>query len=123
MKKNFIIYKLVIKVNTYKSICEVVRNMGKILLKNQDINLDTASSSDFIAIILKGLILKKEFNKAENILFEEIEKNKSDQMYKIALDFYEVLSEKINKELLEGNFSKEEVLQGLKDIEAIFNKR
>ncbi len=97
--------------------------MGQRLLKNQDINLDTASSSDFIAIILKGLILKKEFNKAENILFEEIEKNKSDQMYKIALDFYEVLSEKINKELLEGNFSKEEVLQGLKDIEAIFNKR
>lgn len=97
--------------------------MGKILLKNQDINLDTASSSDFIAIILKGLILKKQFNKADNILFEEIEKNKSDQMYKIALDFYEVLSEKSNKELLEGNFSKEEVLQGLKDIEVIFNKR
>ena len=44
-------------------------------------------------------------------------------MHKIALDFYEVLSEKSNEELLEGNFTKEEVLQGLKDIEAIFNKR
>ena len=38
------------------------------------------------------------------ITFEEIEKNKSDQIYKIALDFYEVLSEKRNEELLEGNF-------------------
>ena len=96
--------------------------MGKILLKNEDINLDTASSSDFIAIILKGLILKKEYNKAENILFEEIEKNKSDQMYKIALDFYETLLEKSNEELLAGNFSKDEIFQGLKDIEAIFKK-
>lgn len=96
--------------------------MGKILLKNEDINLDTASSSDFIAIILKGLILQKEYNKAENILFEEIEKNKSDKMHKIALDFYETLSEKSNEELLAGNFSKEEIFQGLKDIEAIFNK-
>ena len=96
--------------------------MGKILLKNQDINLYTASSSDFIAIILKGLVLKKEYNKAENILFEEIEKNKSDQMYKIALDFYETLSEKSNEELLAGNFSKDEIFQGLKDIEAIFKK-
>lgn len=66
--------------------------------------------------------MKKEYNRAENILFEEIEKNKSDQMYKIALDFYETLSEKSNEELLSGNFSKDEIFQGLKDIEAIFKK-
>jgi len=43
-------------------------------------------------------------------------------MYKIALDFYETLSEKSNEELLSGNFSKDEIFQGLKDIEAIFKK-
>ena len=67
---------------------------------NEIINLDEVDSSDYIWILLKSLVLKHEYNKAENILFEEIKKNK----------------------LKNGNFSREEIFQGLKDVNIIFNK-
>ena len=37
---------------------------------NEIINLDEVDSSDYIWILLKSLVLKHEYNKAENILFE-----------------------------------------------------
>ncbi len=86
------------------------------------VNLEDTGSSEILRIILKSLITKKEYNKAENVLFEEIEKNKSEANYKVALDFYEELLEKSNEDLLENNFSNEEVLQGLKDLKVLFNK-
>ncbi len=86
------------------------------------VNLEDTGSSEILRIILKSLMGKKEYNKAEDILFEEIEKNKSEANYKVAIDFYEELLEKNDEELLENNFSKEEVLQGLKDLKTLFNK-
>lgn len=84
------------------------------------VNLEDTGSSEILRIILKSLITKKEYNKAENVLFEEIEKNKSEANYKVAIDFYEELLEKSNEDLLENNFLKEEVLQGLKDLKLLF---
>ena len=86
------------------------------------VNLEDTGSSEILRIILKSLMGKNEYNKAEDILFEEIEKNKSEANYKVAIDFYEELLEKNDEELLENNFSKEEVLQGLKDLKTLFNK-
>lgn len=118
---------MVINMNIEKLINELARNMGKALLQkkednNEIINLDEADSSDYIRIILKSLVLKQDYNKAENILFEEIEKNKSEKIYKVALDFYNLLIDKSDTELRDGNFSREEVFQGLKDVNTIFNK-
>ena len=87
------------------------------------VNLEDTGSSEILRIILKSLIVKKEYNKAENILFEEIEKNKSEANYKVAVDFYEELLDKSDEELIENNFSKEEVLQGLKDLKLLFDKK
>lgn len=85
-------------------------------------NLENNGSSEILRIIIKSLLVKKEYNKAENILFEEIEKDKSEGNYKVAIDFYEELLTKSDEDLRENNFSKEEVLQGLKDLEVIFKK-
>ena len=86
------------------------------------VNLEDTGSSEILRIILKSLIAKKEDNKAENVLFEEIEKNKSEANYKVGIDFYEELLEKSNEDLLENNFSKEEILQGIKDLKILFSK-
>lgn len=86
------------------------------------VNLEDTGSSEILRIILKSLIAKKEYNKAENVLFEEIEKNKSEANYKVGIDFYEELLEKSNEDLLENNFSKEEILQGIIDLKILFSK-
>ena len=118
---------MVININIEKLINELAKNMGKSLLQkeednNEIINLDEADSSDYIRILLKSLVLKHEYNKAENILFEEIKKNKSEKIYKIALDFYDLLMDQSDDKLKNGNFSREEIFQGLKDVNIIFNK-
>ena len=118
---------MVININIEELINELVKNTGKSLLQkeednNEIINLDEADSSDYIRILLKSLVLKHEYNKAENILFEEIKKNKSEKIYKIALDFYYLLMDKSDDKLKNGNFSREEIFQGLKDVNIIFNR-
>ena len=119
--------KMVININIEELINELAKNTGKSLLQkeednNEIINLDEADSSDYIRILLKSLVLKHEYNKAENILFEEIKKNKSEKIYKIALDFYYLLMDQSDDKLKNGNFSREEIFQGLKDVNIIFNK-
>ncbi|MGM9965526.1 MAG: DUF6483 family protein [Clostridium sp.] len=116
-----------ININIEELINELAKNTGKSLLQkeednNEIINLDEADSSDYIRILLKSLVLKHEYNKAENILFEEIKKNKSEKIYKIALDFYDLLMDQSDDKLKNGNFSREEIFQGLKDVNIIFNK-
>ena len=118
---------MVININIEELINELAKNTGKSLLQkeednNEIINLDEADSSDYIRILLKSLVLKHEYNKAENILFEEIKKNKSEKIYKIALDFYDLLMDQSDDKLKNGNFSREEIFQGLKDVNLIFNK-
>ena len=113
--------------NIENLINELSRNFIKALVKKEAdnmlvMNLEDSGSSEILRIILKSLIDKKEYNKAENFLFEEIEKNKSEANYKVAVDFYEELLEKSDEDLIENNFSREEVLQGLKDLESIFKK-
>ena len=118
---------MVININIEELINELAKNTGKSLLQkeednNEIINLDEADSSDYIRILLKSLVLKHEYNKAENILFEEIKKNKSEKIYKIVLDFYDLLMDQSDDKLKNGNFSREEIFQGLKDVNIIFNK-
>ena len=113
--------------NIEKLINELSRNFGKALIKKEDdemqvMNLEETGSSEILRIILKSLMVKKEYNKAENFLFEEIEKNKSEANYRVAVDFYEELLEKSDEELIANNFSKEEVLQGLKDLNLLYKK-
>ena len=118
---------MVININIEELINELVKNTGKSLLQkeednNEIINLDEADSSDYIRILLKSLVLKHEYNKAENIIFEEIKKNKSEKIYKIALNFYDLLMDQSDDKLKNGNFLREEIFQGLKDVNIIFNR-
>lgn len=111
--------------NIEEMLNKLSKNMAKMMFhkeKNSDdiINVSNASSDDFLPIVIKNLIYKKDYNKAEDILFEEIHKNASERNYKLALNFYNILSEKSDAELKESNFSKDEIFQGLNDLEKIY---
>ena len=99
----------------------IAKMAAKILLNKEEksslkIELDQISSTDIIPILLKRLVYEGEYNKAENILFDELNKNNSYEMYLIAVDFYNLLLEKSDEELEKGKFSREEIYQGLEDI-------
>lgn len=107
--------------NIEKLINEFAKNLSKTVLNkeeesNEQINLNDIGFDDILQIILKRLTNDGEYNKAENILFEELGKNHSQEIYQVAVNFYNLLLEKSDEELEKGNFSRKEVYQGLEDI-------
>lgn len=106
--------------NIEKLIRDFGKNIAKAALNKKESSeqtiLDCIGSSDIIKIILNRLVNDGEYNKAENMLFEVIEKDKSQELYNVAVDFYNLLLEKNDEELERGGFSRKEVYQGLKDI-------
>ncbi|HGG0417693.1 hypothetical protein EXQ42_16215 [Clostridium botulinum] len=101
-----------------KSIDDLGKLFGKTILEN-DKNIDTEKigSTDLFKIILNKLFYEGNYDKAENLIFEELEKNDSPEVYEIAVEFYNALLKKSDEELNEGNFSRDEIYQGLDDIE------
>ena len=105
---------------------ELFKNLGKAgakLLLNKDeknddvINLDQISSANILPGVLKRLVREGRYNKAEDVLFKEWSEDSSPEMYSIAVNFYGLLLGKTDEELREGNFSREEICQGLNEIE------
>lgn len=74
-----------------------------------------------LCIKLRRLVDEGKINEAENLLFSEIEKNKDIDLLEAALDFYGYLNEKDDKFLENNGFSHQEVLEGLQDIQKIYN--
>ncbi|EDU38578.1 DUF6483 family protein [Clostridium sporogenes] len=101
-----------------KSIDDLGKLFGKTILEN-DKNIDTEKigSTDLFKIILNKLFYEGNYDKAEDLIFEELEKNDSPEVYEIAVEFYNALLKKSDEELNESNFSRDEIYQGLDDIE------
>lgn len=76
---------------------------------------DSLTDVDRLFIEVNTLLNEKNICEAENILYDKIDYTDLKQ-FKIALDFYQKLNDLSDEELEESNFSREEVLQGLKNI-------
>lgn len=107
--------------NIEKLINELGKSIAKTALHKEDsrkdININEIGSGDILQIIIKRLVDSGEYNKAENILFQELSDNNSEAIYQIAINFYNSLLEKSNEELEKADFTRDEVYQGLDDIE------
>lgn len=113
--------------NIERLINELAKNIAKTMMNKKEegsekINLNNIGSGNILQIILKRLINDGDYNKAENILFEGITKNNSLEIYQIAIDFYNILLEKSDEELEKGNFTREEIYQGIEDVKSIYRK-
>nr|WP_261851535.1 DUF6483 family protein [Clostridium folliculivorans] len=86
-------------------------------MDNSDLN--NIGSTDLLQLLLKRMVYEGEYNKAENLLFEELEKNKTKSIQDVGIKFYNMLLEKSDEDLIKNNFSREEVYQGLNDINSL----
>ena len=82
--------------------------------EGEDLSQESLLYSD-----LKKMIAEKNINGAENVLFEKIEEEPTDKILLVALKFYSDLSRLKNEELEECYFSREEILDGVKEIEKL----
>lgn len=69
---------------------------------------------------LRSMITNGKINEAENLLFNKIEENPTSELLAIALDFYSQLGSLSDKFLEANNFTKDEALEGLKEVQKIY---
>ena len=99
---------------------DMIKFIAKVFLGKSQISYkisyeDEHSHTDLLHKQLLELIELGKINEAENLLFEEMDTNNMEYL-ELALDFYQRLS-KPNDDFLErNNFSREEIIEGLKDL-------
>jgi len=78
------------------------------------------SSSGLLYHRLKKLLQLGEINEAENLLFEEIERNPLDAHLQTAIQFYQDIAQLTDEALQSRHFSRDEVLEGVVDVGRIY---
>ena len=90
--------------------------LGKKSSSLNDFKLVYTPMEEITLISVKRLFFQGKLGEAEDLLFSSIEKNKTRNSIFIAGEFYTLLMELSDEELEEKNFSREEVMSGIKDI-------
>lgn len=102
---------------------EIVRAVLKLLFNidtdKKEVSIFTEKEAESKYNDLIDLINKGEINEAENRLLDELDP-KDIQYYKIALMFYSYLNDIDIDFLEEHNFSKKEIIEGLKYVSEIY---
>lgn len=102
---------------------EIINFLAKIFLHIEDkdevyydlLYENENSQTDYLHKELLKLIELGKINEAENLLFEKLDMSNKKHI-ELALDFYNRLNNLDDDFLEENNFSREEIVDGLKDI-------
>ncbi|MFT8313670.1 MAG: DUF6483 family protein [Clostridium sp.] len=97
------------------------KNAMDSLVNEQNGNV-TISENDLLSIMLNNYINAGKINEAENMIFEHIEICKSPFNLQIALSFYKKLNLWSDDKLAKCNFSRNEIVEGLRDVKKYMNK-
>ena len=105
-----------------KLVEELGKSVGKIFFDKKEkssekINIEQMNSTDIFKIIFNKSFHQGNYNKAEDLIFHEVEINNSPEVYEVAIEFYNSLLEKSDEQLNQSDFSRKEIYQGLKDIQ------
>lgn len=77
------------------------------------------SESDFLGYRVGRLLLERRINEAENLLFDEIERDPNPSYLAVGVHFYEDLQELSDEELEAADFSREEIAEGLEALQRL----
>lgn len=107
-----------------REIDELIRVIGDVFLgkKNTEYEVikdEAHKDCNALYYRIDKAFLEGKINEAENILFENISIENPSYL-EIAIDFYTKLNQKTQEELESMQFSKEEIVEGIKDIMDMF---
>ena len=108
-----------------REIKAVVESIARLVFKRDRVSYEVADESrltepDMLHRALTALLLSGKICEAEDYLFANFVPGNRDHLL-VALDFYQRLGEMRDEELESANFSRAEILEGLRDITSRFN--
>lgn len=89
--------------------------------RTQEVVVATTSAHE-LRLSLMFLLAQGRVNEAENLLFEHVANDPGRQHLRTALDFYEKLAAMDDDALREADFSREEILDGMREIQAMYRR-
>lgn len=109
-------------VDIEKLIEELGKSIGKFIASKKEdsgekINIDQMDSEDLFKIMFNKFYHEGHYDKAEDLIFKELCTNNSYDIYVIAMEFYSELLKKDDEELIKGKLPRDEIYQGLEDIQ------
>lgn len=122
----------VFKVNENDYIQRIIKGISNLLVSiaagknavesciDESTNRVVISEDKLLEIMIKRYMNEGKINEAEDMLFEEIETNRSAKNLETALYFYKELNEWDEKRLSKYNFSKREIVEGLKEVKKLY---
>lgn len=103
----------------------ISRTLAKAIFNKEVAMVEIVSEEGVVIsedLLLHRLITMSEsgkINEAENILWEELQANKSTELLKTALIFYEKLNTYDDDFLKSNNYSRQEILEGVSSIGSV----
>ncbi len=121
-KKDFIERQIETISNTFAAILFGKEKVKSILSEENEKEQDstTAMEDEILERMVKKYIKDMDFNKAEDILFNSIEANKTAQKLEIALLFYNEVNKYSDDILKKYGFSKEDITNGVNQLKAYY---
>lgn len=104
---------------------DLVRFIAKIIFNKDTINYEIENDSnltecDILYKKIKSLLLEDKICESEDLIFKNLDRNNKDYL-KLAIDFYSTINKYNDKRLGACNFSREEIIDGLKEVLSIYN--
>jgi hypothetical protein len=87
--------------------------------KTEVVQLEALNDSNILKTVIKGLIKSKKLNEAENLLYKALDLSYSRELIDMGLWMYEEFDKIPDGELSLNNFSKEEIIQGIRDLKKV----
>lgn len=90
--------------------------------KKTEIIVEQSMGTENLSALLAGLIKQGAYNKAEDILFQQLEIYPTIDLYNVGLEFFEKLNELEDGQLEAGGYSRGEIAQGVQDMTKLLIK-
>ena len=90
--------------------------------KKTEIVVEQSMGTENLSLKLYHLVKEGKYNKAENLLFEQLEIYPTIDIYNVGLEFFETLDGLSDEQLAKGSYSREEIAQGIQDMTRLLIK-
>lgn len=106
--------------NTFAAILFGKDKVKTILDVDEENDSATEMEDDILERMVKKHLADKNFNEAENIIFDSIEKQKTARRFELALNFFNEANEYSEEVLNSLNYSHEEIEEGIFHLKKLY---
>lgn len=107
--------------NTFAAILFGKDKVKSILEMDEEENTATQMEDDILERMTKKYISEKNFNEAENLIFNAIEKEKTVRRFELALNFFNELNQFSDEFLSKYNYSSKEIEEGVNYLKKLYD--